>query len=127
MSNEAKLRAVYEAFARGDMDAVLADCTDGIVFHVPGRSPMAGGYPGRDGFMAMIGKVMQLSGGTFKEELTDALANDRHGVALARHTLERNGKQHEYHTVHVWHIKDGKFTEFWEHPGDTVAFDEAWS
>lgn len=127
MSNEAMLRATYEDFGRGDMDAVLANCADDIVFHNPGRSQIAGDYKGRDGFMALIGKVMELSGGTFQEELTDALANDRHGVALARHSLERNGKKYEYHTVHVWRIKDGKFTEFFEHPGDPTAFEEAWA
>ena len=127
MSNETTLRSVYEAFGRGDMDGVLANCTDDIIFHNPGRSQIAGDYKGRDGFMAMAGKVMELSGGTFREELTDALANDRHGIALARHSLERSGKKYEYHTVHVWRIKDGKFTEFFEHPGDTIAFEEAWA
>jgi ketosteroid isomerase-like protein len=127
MSNESKLRAVYEAFVRGDMDGVLAPCTSDIVFHVPGRNQLTGSHKGRDGFVALVGKVMELSGGTFVEELLDALANERHGVALARHTLERNGKKYQFHTVHVWAIKDGKFSEFWEHPGDPVTFDEAWA
>jgi ketosteroid isomerase-like protein len=127
MSNEDTLRAVYAAFARGDMDGVLAPCSGDIVFHVPGRNRQSGDYQGRDGFMKLIGLVMEISGGTFREELLDALANDRHGVALAHHTLERNGKKYDYHTVHVWRIENGKFTEFFEHPGDTIAFDEAWS
>ncbi len=127
MSNEAMLRSAYEAFGRGDMDGVLANCADDIVFHNPGRSQSAGDYKGREGFMALISKVMALSGGTFREELTDALANDRHGVALALHTLERDGKKYEYHTVHVWRLANGKFTEFFEHPGDPIAFEEAWA
>jgi hypothetical protein len=125
--NEAMLRAVYDASARGDMDGVLANCADDIVWHVPGRSQVAGTYRGREGFAEMIGRVMQLSGGTFREELRDALANDRHGAAIAFHTLERNGRTHQYHTVHVWRIEHGKFVEWFEHPGDPVAFDEAWS
>jgi ketosteroid isomerase-like protein len=125
--NEELLRSVYEAFARGDIDGVLAPCAHDIVFHNPGRSKVAGDFKGRDGFVALVGKVMELSGGTFREELVDALANDHHGVAIAHHSLERSGKKHAYHTVHVWRIKGGKFIEFFEHPGDPIAFDEAWA
>jgi ketosteroid isomerase-like protein len=126
-ANEDLLRATYDAFSKGDMDGVLSNCADDIVFHVPGRSQMAGDYRGRDGFMAMVGKVMQLSGGTFREEVHDILANNEHGAVLTRHSLERGGRQFEYTTVHVWHVRDGKCTEFWEHPGDPAAFDEAWA
>jgi ketosteroid isomerase-like protein len=125
--NEELLRSVYEAFTRGDMDAVLASCTDDVVFHVPGRSQVAGDHKGREGFMQMVGKVMQLTGGTFREEPHDILANDEHGVALLKHSLERDGRKFAYYTVHVWQIRDGKFTEWWEHPGDPIAFDEAYA
>ncbi len=127
MPGEQQLRALHDAFSRGDMDTVLSYCTEDIVFHVPGHNQVAGEYKGRDAFLEMVGKVMQLSGGTFREELLDALANDRHGVALAYHTLERSGKKHEYHTVHVWRVRGDKYCEWFEHPGETAAFDAAWS
>jgi hypothetical protein len=124
--NETMLRDVYAAFVRGDMSGVLANCSKDIVWHAPGKNQLAGDYKGHDGFATMVGKVMQLCGGTFVEELRDALANDQHGIALAHHTLERNGKKFAYDTVHVWRIENGTFTEWWEHP-NPVAFDEAWA
>jgi len=30
-------------------------------------------------------------------------------------------------SAQVWHIKDGKVTESWLHPGDAYASDEFWS
>jgi uncharacterized protein len=124
--NEDLLRSAYGAFSRGDMDRLLAMCENDMVWHVPGRNQLTGDYKGRDGFMQLVGKVMELSGGTFSEEAHDLLANEEHGVALLTHSLERDGKKHQFHTVHVWQIKNGKFTEWWEHP-DPVAFDEAWA
>jgi hypothetical protein len=34
---------------------------------------------------------MELTGGTFQEEVHDVLANDEHGMVLAIRRLERNG------------------------------------
>ncbi len=34
---------------------------------------------------------MELTGGTFQEEVHDVLANDEHGVVLAIRRFERNG------------------------------------
>ena len=96
------------------------------MFHVPGRI-VAAGERSRAGFAAFIGKVMARSGGTFREEVRDVLANDQHGVALLFHSLQRDGRAIEYRTVHVWRIRNGKLAEWWEHPHETTTFDEAWS
>ena len=58
--------------------------------------------------------------------LDDVLANDAHGVVLATHRLTRDGTEHEYQTAHVWNIRDGRFTEWWEYPRDLHAFDRIW-
>jgi ketosteroid isomerase-like protein len=124
--NEQMLRQLYAAFGRGDMQAVLGSCTDDVVFHVPGRSRLAGDYD-RSGFPAMIGKVMELSAGTFREDVLDVLVGQDHGAALLRHRLERGGTPIEYTTLHVWRLRDGKCAEWWEHPRDQYAFDQVWS
>jgi ketosteroid isomerase-like protein len=40
--NEDVLRNAYAAFSRGDLDEYLQHCTDAVVFHVPGSTPMSG-------------------------------------------------------------------------------------
>ena len=47
-----------------------------IVFHVPGRSQIAGDYRGIDETFGFFGKLVELSGGTFKIERHTVLADD---------------------------------------------------
>lgn len=78
--HEDTLRAIYEAFAKGDIETVMGLYTDDIEFHVSGRSPVSGSYSGKDEVLGLYGKLAELSGGTFRVEALDILANDEHGV-----------------------------------------------
>jgi len=124
--NEALLRNAYAAFARGDLDGYLRACTEDFVFEAPGQNAMSGTYRGREGLFAIARKAMEISGGTFQEDVEDVLANDRHGVVLARHRLTRGAQAKDYRTAHVYDILDGALVRCWEHPRDASAFDDAW-
>ncbi len=39
----------------------------------------------------------------------------------------RNGRNHEGNATHVFHIRDGKVTEFWDAQVDQYAADEFWA
>jgi ketosteroid isomerase-like protein len=97
-----------------------------ITFQFPGRSPIAGTYT-RGQFSSFIGRVMELSGGTFRESVVDVVANDHCGLVLAKHEFERKGRRWVYGTAHIYRIEDGKLAEFREYPEDLYAYDEAWS
>jgi hypothetical protein len=45
--------------------------------------PLAGDHRGKDQVMSMLGKQAELTGGTFRAELHDLLANDEHGVLFS--------------------------------------------
>jgi ketosteroid isomerase-like protein len=55
------------------------------------------------------------------------LANDEHGVALVNTTGERNGKMLDSPIIHVFHMRDGKMTEFWSVGTDQAALDDFWA
>ena len=55
------------------------------------------------------------------------LANDEHAVALMQATASRQGKQLDLRDVTVYHIRNGKVTEFWSFAEDQRATDEFWS
>ena len=55
---------------------------EGLRYHVPGRSPIAGDYEGAAQVVEFFGRLFELSGGTFRVELHDVVANDQHTVAL---------------------------------------------
>jgi ketosteroid isomerase-like protein len=126
--NEERLREGYAAFGRADLDALRNEYfAPEIVWHTPGRSPLAGDFRGIDEVLASFGKLFELSGGTFTTELHDVLANDEHAVALGVSRAQREGKTLESRYAHVTHFRDGKLTESWFHPEDQYAVDEFWS
>jgi ketosteroid isomerase-like protein len=123
-SNEDLARRGYDAFTRGDMEAVSDLFADDIVWHVGGRGPLAGDYRGKDEVLGFLAKTMELTGGTFRLEIHDVLANEEHVTALLVARAEREGKTLEDRQAHVLHVKNGKVTEYWGHPGDQYAIDE---
>jgi uncharacterized protein len=125
--NEDRVRSGYEAFATGDMATLNELFADDVVWHAPGRNELAGTFRGKDEVFANLQKNMELTGGTFRLEIHALLADDEHAVALLGVSAEREGKTLRDNTVQVWHIKDGKVTESWLHPGDAYASDEFWS
>jgi ketosteroid isomerase-like protein len=122
--NEERMRKGYEAFVAGDMAALDQLFTDDVVWHVPGHHSLAGDHEGKQAVLELFAKNMEMTGGTFRLEVHDILANDEHGVALVVATAEREGNRLEDRQVHVLHVREGKVSEFWAHPGDAYAVDE---
>ncbi len=124
--NEDLLRRGYEAFSKGDMQTLDGLFADDIVWHVGGRNQLSGDYRGKEEVFTLFGRWAELSGGTLTIELHDVLANEEHGVALQRATGTREGGTVDDNGVGVYHVRDGKVTEAWFHPGDAYAIDEFW-
>lgn len=125
--NVGLLRKGYEAFAKGDMATIRELWSEDIVWHVPGDNLLSGEHRGRDAVFAEVAKLAQLTSGTLSAELHDVLANDEHAVALIRPTASRQGKQLTAPEIHVYHISNGKVTEWWSFFQDQRAADEFWS
>jgi ketosteroid isomerase-like protein len=125
--NASLLSKGYEAFAKGDMATLTGIFGEDAVWHQSGTSPLSGEYRSRDAVFAFLARFAELSGGTFRVELHDVLANDEHGVALSRETASRQGKQLDSPSVQVYHIRDGKIREAWSVQQDQRRYDEFWS
>ena len=124
--NLERAHAGYEAFAAGDLAAVSDLLSDNIVWHSGGSNVLTGDYKGKEAVLGFFGLLMQESGGTFRNEIHDMLANDEHGVALVTMSATRGGKSFEGNVVHIFHMSDGKMTEFWAIPEDQSRYDEFW-
>ena len=125
--NVGLLRKGYEAFAKGDMATLRDLFSEDTVWHVPGNNLLAGEHRGRDAVFAFFGRTAELSGGTYRVELHDALANDEHAVGLSRATASRQGKQLDTRDVEIYHVRNGKIAEAWSFTDDQRAEDEFWS
>ena len=126
-SNAELLRRGYEAFAKGDIPAVLAIFDEDITWHVPGRSPLSGDYRGHDEVVGFFATAMELSGGTLRVQLDEIIGDGDKVVALTTVTAERNGRSWSSPEVHVWRMPDGRAVEFREFQGDQQAEDDFWS
>ncbi|MDJ0925565.1 MAG: nuclear transport factor 2 family protein [Acidimicrobiia bacterium] len=120
-------RTGYEAFANGDMATVSDLLADDIVWHAGGDNILTGVYEGKEAVFNYFGRLMQETGGSFKNDIHDMLANDDHGVALVTVHASRAGKSIEARVVHVFHMRDGKMVEFWASAEDQSLFDEFWA
>jgi ketosteroid isomerase-like protein len=126
--NIQRSRRAYEAFGKGDMATVGELLADDVVWHVGGSGPLTGDYKGKDAVFGFFGKLMEITGGTFKLEVHDILANDEHSVTLVRATAEKNGKKFEDNAVHITHPdSEGRVKEFWAFQENQAAADEFFS
>lgn len=123
----AVVQEVYAAFARRDIDAILARLTPDVVWGEPANpfNPAAGTRHGHSGFLewARIGRevedVLLLEPKRFLAD-ADTVAVVGHMRCLAKPT----GKVYESDFVHVVTVREGKIASFQEF-FDTYAAGEA--
>ena len=120
-------RRGYEAFAKGDLATLTELLADDIVWHVRGVGPLSGDYHGRDQVFGFFGRIAEETGGTFRLDVHDILANDEHAVSLATLTATRGGKSIEVPVANVTHNRDGQITEFWSAVTDPEAALDFWA
>jgi steroid delta-isomerase-like uncharacterized protein len=123
--NEERLRELYAAFARGDLQAFLDGCTDDVTFAVPGDTPASGVFT-KGTFVEWITDVLTIAAGTFEEHVLDVFANDEHGVLQLRHEFDRDGVRRTYLTSHACELRDGLIARWEERPGSVAEFEAAW-
>ncbi len=121
------LNRVYEALAAGDFSTVMSFMSADVAAHVPGNSPVAGEYLGKEAVAGYVRMLAERSGGTLRFEPHAVMVTGRHGAGLIRDMAERDGKTLDMNNVHVWHIIEGTLTETWIYPGDQYGWDAFWS
>jgi len=126
-ANEALVRSGYEAFARGDVEFVMALFADDILWHVPGRGPLSRDYHGPQEVLGFFGEFMKRSNGSFHIRVDDVLAKGDTVVVLATESAQGGGRAWSSPQVHVWTVKNGRVTRFWQYQGDQQTEDEFWA
>jgi ketosteroid isomerase-like protein len=126
--HERLIRDFYAARARRDLTAVRDAIAPDVVWHEAGsRPPYTGNLVGREAVLAMMAKAAELTGDTFRLDLDDVLANDRHTVALVDWVAERAGRTLRGREVAVYRMRDGRVAEAWFYPDDPRTVDAFWA
>ena len=122
--NEELVRRGFDAFATGDVDTLRELLDQDAVWHAPGRNSLAGDHQGIDAILGFFARTMEVTGGTFRVELHDVVANDEHAVAIYVSRGQREGRTLDNKNVLVSHIRNGRLVEAWQLSEDQYAADE---
>ena len=110
----------YEAFAAGDLAAIDSLLADDIAWTHCGDSPLAGKYRGKEEVFAYFGTLLEMTHGTFRQDIHAILADDDHVVVLTDVAWD---EPHAFrgNDVFVWHVREGKAAACWAIPGEQAA------
>jgi ketosteroid isomerase-like protein len=110
------VKQLYDAFKRRDISSLLDMFTDDAILHGPapaGVLPWGGVYKGRRGaaeFFAAVGESLEPQ----QFELQDFIVQGNKVAVLGyqKGQAKSTGRPYEIEFVHLWYVRDGRFTEF---------------
>jgi RNA 2',3'-cyclic 3'-phosphodiesterase len=114
------------AYAHGDMDGVTELLSEEVVWHVPGRSAIAGEHRGRAAVLDYLAKRREMTNASFRVTVHGVAMIDDRVVQLARGRAERGGRELGWETVGVFSVRGGQIAECWLIAFDQAAFDDIW-
>ena len=120
-------RRQAEFYAGGDPEPLREMLTDDIVWHVPGRSPIAGDHEGIEAVMGYFHRRRALARASFRIEVRAVLGQDDIVMQLAGGTAELGGESVAWETVGVFRVREGRIAEGRLVPFDLYLFDRVWS
>ena len=124
---ESLVRRMYQDFDLGDPDLLRVVMDDAVIWHEPGRSPLAGDYKGPAAVLGFLGALRERSGGTFRAEVLDVVHEPERAVVFQRVTATRGDKVLDTVSAVDFEIHHQKVTEVTVYHSDCYHFDEFWS
>ena len=119
------VRRVYDAFARGDVDAVFGAMSPDIEWDESPGMPYGGVYHGRDAIVANVFGPILADVEAFTANPDEILALDEvRVIARGRHGGTGAAGPVDARFVHIWTVADGKVSRY-EQLADTRKFCDA--
>jgi uncharacterized protein len=126
MSNLDSIRGVYEAFAKGDIPAVLGFLSPGVGWTEAEGFPYVGPYVGPDAVLQGVFMRLGAEWEGFSAVPGEFIDGGDAVVALGRYggKYKATGKSFRANFAHVWKIREGKADEFVQYT-DTLLVQRA--
>jgi ketosteroid isomerase-like protein len=126
------LRALHQAqgelYAGGDDGPVRALLTEDVVWHVPGRSAIAGTYEGVEAVLEYFRRRRELADRTLRLHPGDVLVGEGdHVAALTGGSAVIDGAERRWSTVGLYRMREGRIADCWLLPLDPETFDAIWA
>ena len=119
------LGELFEHFARGDLDAFLAGCSDRLILMARGAADEVTMVP-RDRLQAWLGAQDALTGGTLRAQVCLALSMSDEHVVILRHSFVRDGERQSYETINRCSFRYGLLRGWSSLPFDMHEYRRAW-
>jgi ketosteroid isomerase-like protein len=117
----------FDALAAKDFAKVGGYFADGIVWHQPGANQLSGVHEGAGAVNAMIGRMMEISQGSFELALTAPPMGNGDLVAASIHfSARRDGAVLDQDGVDLLKVVDGQIVEAWLFSADQLGEDAFW-
>jgi ketosteroid isomerase-like protein len=96
---------------------------DDVLWSVPGRSPVAGEYRGREAVLGYHRQLAELGGDDLNTEVGGVLADESHAVVWLTRTSQDHNRPLLTRECHLFRVKDGLIVEFTGYQHDQYAAD----
>jgi uncharacterized protein len=126
-TKEDTVRRGYKAFGEGDMETLGSLYTDDVAQTMPGNNQISGETKGRDDVLALYGKLFELSGGTFKADLTSVKADGDKVVSVHSAKAEHGGKTLDTNETIAFTFAGDKISRLDLTTSDEAAQDAFWA
>jgi ketosteroid isomerase-like protein len=110
---ERAIRDLYHARARRDWNAVSSFFADQIGWHEPGEEDHSGDHLGREAVVALLQRLVAVTGGTFQLKPEAFLNSIDHSAVLVRWSAERDGRRSEGNEIAVYRFENEKIAQVW--------------
>ncbi len=119
----ARMREAYLAFGKGDLDALQEIWSPDLRWHTPGTHPLAGTYEGIPAVLGFLGRVLEVTGGTFRAEPQTSCAGGDLGIAVVRLTGQRDDRTLDVVNAQLSRFVNGRVVEFRDTSSDLASLD----
>ena len=123
----ALIHKFYNFIGQGNMEKLRTILKEDIVWHLAGKSPLAGEWQGVDDIFlnsdSIGATVLRLGDGAFGSELLHVFANDIRAVSITRDYYTGEGNHFDLRLMLFFAVEDGQIAEIWEVPFDQYEFD----
>ncbi len=122
-SNLDKIRSAYDAFARGDVSAVLAVLAPTIRWTEAEGFPYGGTYSGPDAVLTGVFMRLGTEWEGFAAVPEEFVAQGDTVVALGQYSgiYKETGKRFSAPFAHVWSFQNGKVVRFRQHTDTAIV------
>ena len=125
---EALHRAQEGLYAGGSVEPVRALLCGDVVWHVPGRTAIAGDHDGIDAVIAYMLRRRDVTDRTFRMHRRELLVGEgEHFAALTDGSAVIAGRRREWSTIGLYRLRGARLAECWLVPFDQAEFDSIWS